>query len=68
VIGRQPAHRAVDSQRNELTAGQVVLRDRRGRAAETSEVFKTSEVWHHAAQWLMPRRHRAERQSSTALV
>jgi len=33
VIRRQPAHHPVDSERNPLTAGQVVLRDRRTAAA-----------------------------------
>ena len=34
VVGRQPAHRAIDSQRNPLTAGLVVLRNRRAAAAD----------------------------------
>ena len=33
MIGRQPAHHPVDPQRNALTAGLVVLRDRRAAAA-----------------------------------
>jgi len=44
VIRRQPAHHPVDPQRNPLTADLVVLRDRRARAAEASEVLKTSEA------------------------